>query len=332
MSAPTLESPPDSPVEKARKAGLSISRLLVGFGVAAAVVVIAVMNRDAVATGAESLIHSDREWLVAALVASLFLLVVGTITQLGSMPVTPPAARVFAVQVAASFANHLLPAGAGGIAVNLRFLRRHGLSKAMAVGSIGLNSLAGLITHLLLLVVALAAVPSAVVKFESFSRHLNPVSIGAIAAVTCALVAVLAWTGVKRGWWRTLRSRLARDFAPLGAVLRHPIRAAALWLGSATVPVIHGVILFALLRGLGVLVAAVSVVAVYVVVSSLCAVVPSPGGIGGLDVALVAALPAIGVPSSAALAAVLGYRLLTVWLPFAPGAAVLAFLAHRKVI
>ena len=95
------------------------------------------MNRDAVATGVESLIHSDREWLVAALVASLFLLVVGTITQLGSMPVNPPALRVFAVQIAASFANHLLPAGAGGIAVNLRFLRRHGLSKAMAVGSIG---------------------------------------------------------------------------------------------------------------------------------------------------------------------------------------------------
>jgi len=66
--------------------------------------------------------------------------------------------------------------------------------------------------------------------------------------------------------------------------------------------------------------------------SSVSALVPSPGGFGALDVALVAGLVAVGTPSATALATVLAYRLLTVWLPLVPGACVLAVLLRRRVI
>ena len=55
------------------------------------------------------------------------------------------------MQVAATFANHVLPGGSGGLAVNVRFLRRYGLSRADAVGAVALNMLAGMVTHTALL-------------------------------------------------------------------------------------------------------------------------------------------------------------------------------------
>ncbi|WP_235486245.1 lysylphosphatidylglycerol synthase domain-containing protein, partial [Frankia sp. AvcI1] len=59
------------------------------------------------------------------------------------------------------------------------------------------------------------------------------------------------------------------------------------------------------------------------------ALVPSPGGFGSLDAALTAAIIAAGQSPAVALAAVLGYRLVTVWLPMAPSACVLALMVRR---
>jgi uncharacterized membrane protein YbhN (UPF0104 family) len=326
----------------------SVPRVLLGTAVAGAVVVVAVMHRVALDAGSESLIGADRAWLLIAALATAAMWAVGTATQFGSMPVRPPVRRLFAVQVAASFADQLLPAGSGGIAVNVRFLRRCGLTRGAAMGSVGLNSLAGLVTHLLLLAVAVAGVPSALGMLGE--RHWprprevaasiagNPWVLGGLAVAAVAAVAALAWLRPAR-FARELRTRAAagrahlrRELAGLGTVLRHPGRATALWLGSLSAPLLHGLVLFAVLRSLAVPIAATTVVVVYLVVSSVSALLPSPRGIGGLDVVLVAGLAWAGVPSAAALGAVVGYRLITVWLPLLPGACVFAFLLRRRII
>ncbi|WP_190866738.1 lysylphosphatidylglycerol synthase transmembrane domain-containing protein [Actinomadura sp. RB99] len=326
----------------------SVPRVVLGTAVAGAVVVLALMHRVALDAGGESLMGADRAWLLLAALATAAMWCVGTVTQLGSMPVRPPVGRLFAVQVAASFANQLLPAGSGGIAINVRFLRRCGLTRGAAMGSVGLNSLAGLVTHLLLLAVAVAGVPSALGMLGE--RHWprprevaaavagNPWIEGGLAAAVVAAAVALVWLRPAR-FARVLRSRVAaggrqlrHELAGLGMVLRHPGRATALWLGSLSSPLLHGLVLFAVLRSLSVPITVTSVVVVYLVVSSVSALVPSPGGIGGLDVVLVAGLVWAGVPSAAALGAVVGYRLITVWLPLLPGACVFAVLLRRRII
>lgn len=47
--------------------------------------------------------------------------------------------------------------------------------------------------------------------------------------------------------------------------------------------------------------------------------VPAPGGIGPVDAALVLTLAGYGTPLALATATVIGYRVLTVWLPLLPG-------------
>jgi uncharacterized protein (TIRG00374 family) len=59
--------------------------------------------------------------------------------------------------------------------------------------------------------------------------------------------------------------------------------------------------------------------AAYVVASALGSAAPTPGGLGAVEAALVAALTGYGMASGPAVSAVLTFRLITYWLPMLPG-------------
>jgi uncharacterized membrane protein YbhN (UPF0104 family) len=323
----------------------SLPKVLLGAGVGATVVVLGVMHRAAVDAGGDSLAGADGEWLLLAALGTVALWMACTVSLLGSMPVRLPVGRVFAVQIAASFVNHLLPAGSGGIAVNVRFMQRHGISRGSAVGAVGLNSLATGITHLALLACVVLVAPSTVGRLGGHvPRSAGPLShpgpgVAWAIGVFGALGALAVTLRGPRRWLVRLAARAAsamrpmmREMAELKAVLRHPGRAAALWLGSLTLPFLHTLVLFSILHGLRVPIALGSVMVIYLGVSSVTALIPSPGGIGGLDVALVAGLAAAGASSTMAVGAVLGYRMITVWLPLLPAAGMFAVLLRRRII
>lgn len=312
---------------------------LLGAGVIVGLVVLlAVAHRADLGTGRQSLSGADGEWLTVAAAAAMSLWVLGTITQLGAIPVRLSVRRLLAVQVAASFLNHLLPAGSGGIAVNVRFLQRSGMSRAGALAAVGLNSLAGFVTHLLLVVGSLLVAPSVLSSLPALQLpSWLPPSPTVLGAVGAALVVLLAGAALWfRGRIRTTAGAVARrlqtETRSLRVVLADPWRAAGLWLGSFCVPLLHAAVLVAVLRAISVSAPVVAVAIIYVVASAAAALLPSPGGVGALDVALAAGLVAIGVDAPLALAAVVAYRLLTVWAPLVPSAVVFAVLLRRRII
>ncbi len=343
---------PVSALKGAAFAGSSWLRVLLGTGVATTVIVLGFLHRPALGVGENNLIHADREWLALAVLATAMIWVAGTVTQLGSMSLRPSLRRLFAVQIAASFTNHLLPAGSGGIAVNVRFLQRHGMSRSAALGAVGLNSLAGMVTHLILLAAMIGLAPSVLtsvgtqVRWTTWRRpvagvaHRPWIGLALIAVLALMLVVGTVVNRRRAGTWRrTLTARLTsarthmmRELTVLAGVVRDPARAAKLWLGSLSVPLLHAVILIAVLRAVGVPAPAGTVVVIYLIASSLSVIVPSPGGLGALDVTLATGLVAVGISSPAAIGVVLGYRLLTVWVPLMPGACVFAFLVRRRII
>jgi uncharacterized membrane protein YbhN (UPF0104 family) len=325
-----------------RDAG-SVTKTLLGAGAAVAVVVLGVLHRAAVDAGGDSLAGADVEWLALAVLATVAMWLAGTASLLGTIPVRPPLRRVIAVQFAASFANHLLPAGSGAMAVNVRFLRKQGVSRGAAVGAVGLNSLATGITHLMLLAGTVAIAPSTLVRVGArLPRPAAPspgpgvfLVAGALAALVGVAVALRAprrWLGRRAAGFASVTTRMTRETRELTAVLRHPGRAAALWLGSLALPLLHALILFSILRGLQASIGAGTVLVIYLGMSTLTAVVPSPGAIGGLDVALVAGFVSAGASSAVAVGTVLGYRMITVWLPLPPAACTFAVLLRRRII
>jgi uncharacterized membrane protein YbhN (UPF0104 family) len=309
------------------RAGLAV-------GVAVALVVELVRHRALLDAGSDSVARADLAWIGLAAAGTVLLWTAGTVSQLGSVRPRLPLLRLFAVQVAATFANHVLPGGSGGLAVNVRFLRRYGLSRGEAVGAVALNMTAGGVTHTALLLAALVAAPDALTAaLGPGAPHRladQPLSWELAAALAVPLAGVLVWAA--RRWGARAVRHVRAQLSVLATVVRTPRRAAQLWSGSVAVPVLHCLTLYAVLLSLGGGVPFLPVALAYLVASSVSALVPSPGGFGALDVALVAGLVAVGTPSATALATVLAYRLLTVWVPLVPGACVLAVLLRRRVI
>ncbi len=298
--------------------------VLVGAAVAAGVGAVALVHRAVIADGATSLRAADRGWLAVAVLAAAAVWLVGAVAQAGSVDVRLPRGQLLAVQVAGSCVNQVVPAGLGGLAVNLRFFRRQGLTTATALGAVALGAAVTVVTHVLLLVVLALAAPALLARLAD-AAHLPHLGLRWLLLLVPLVLAAPLLTRVR--WSERLRD----DAARLARTARDPARAAQLWLGSASGPLLHGLALLAVLRALSVDVALMPVV-VYLAASALSALVPSPGGVGALDVVLVAGLTGAGLPASTAVAGVVGYRLVTVWLPLLPSALMLLVVVRRRIV
>jgi uncharacterized protein (TIRG00374 family) len=109
-------------------------------------------------------------------------------------------------------------------------------------------------------------------------------------------------------------------------------RSAQLVLGSLGLTVAHVAVLFAILNALSAQPRLLDVAAAYLLATSAAALLPTPGGLGGLDACLGVLLYGAGVDTEIAVAAVLAYRLLTSWLPLLPSAVTLNVLVRRAVV
>jgi uncharacterized membrane protein YbhN (UPF0104 family) len=274
-------------------------------------------------SGADRLAVADRGWLLLAALLTLLTWGCAALAQQGAVREVLPAGRLVTVQFAASAANHLLPAGLGAGAVNLRFLMRCGLAPGRAATALAVKSTAGAVVRIALIAVLALACPG-VLRLPSVGGP--KLLVGATAAVAAVPVAVLL---VRR---TGLRRVLACAAADVRAVHENPPRAAALWGGSLAFTALHTGVVIAVVHALDVPLPAGRVALAYLAASSAAVLLPTPGGLGSLDAALAWALTTAGAPGSASVSAVLGYRLLTVWLPLVPGLVVLAGLVRARAV
>jgi uncharacterized membrane protein YbhN (UPF0104 family) len=310
MSAPSL-----APGRTGRRAYLhtavSVLVLLIG-------AVLAVRHRQVLDSGTDHLVVADRGWLSLAVTAACGTWVCAALTQQGAVAVALPRARLLAAQFSASAANHVLPAGLGASTVNWRFLTRCGLTPTATATALALKATAGTVTRVTLIGALVVAGPGLI--------HLP--HLPTATALLALLPAVLLLPPLRRRIGPPLRGALAE----VRTVHALPGRAAALWGGSIAFAASHALTVYAVAHALELPLPAAKVALAYLAASSAAVLLPTPGGLGSLDAALTFALVGVGAPGPMAVSVVLGYRLLTMWLPLVPGLVVLAVLARRKVV
>ncbi|MGW2240498.1 lysylphosphatidylglycerol synthase transmembrane domain-containing protein [Streptomyces sp. NPDC001759] len=293
------------------------------------VTVVAVRHRDVLAEGFGHLRSADWPWLLAAVAATCLTWVAAAFTRQGAVVDRLPRRRLLATQFAAGSANHLLPTGLGAGAVNLRFMTVCGIPLARSSAALALYLLAESVTRVALLVALLLAFPDAL-RFGS----LVPPDATAPLLLTVAGVAVLAVTVLVlvRRLRTAALSFLRTALGELRSVHARPSRALALWGGSLAFPALQAAGLVLVGMSLGLPVPPVHMAVAYLAATVAVALVPTPGGLGSVEAALVVALVAAGGPAAVATAVVLAYRIITVWLPLVPGALTLGALVRLKVI
>ncbi|MEV0638265.1 lysylphosphatidylglycerol synthase domain-containing protein [Streptomyces sp. NPDC050619] len=278
-------------------------------------------------TGALRLAVADQGWLLVGAAAAGLTWACAALAQQGAVIRRLPPGRLVATQFAACAANHVLPAGLGAGAVNLRFLMRCGLSAGRSATAVAVKATAGGIARSALIVVLAAACPG-ILRMPHISG-LSSVS-GGWAVVFATVLCVALLLGMR--WWSRCRPALAAVLADIKAIHARPRRAAALWGGSLAFAALHALVLIAVTRAVALPLAPARVALLYLAASSAAVLLPTPGGLGSLDAALGLALASAGAPAAAAASAVLGYRLLTMWLPLVPGLLVLGVLIRRKAL
>ncbi|MFF4211910.1 YbhN family protein [Streptomyces sp. NPDC001796] len=293
------------------------------------VTVVAVRHRSVLAEGFGHLRAAEWPWLVAAAGATSLTWVAAALTRQGAVVQRLPLRRLLATQFAAGAANHLLPTGLGAGAVNLRFMTVCGVPLARSSAALALYLLAESVTRVGLLLVLLVAFPDALHLGGLVPASATGPLLVAAAGVLCVAVAVpLLVRRVRTAVWSFLRTALCEA----RSVHTRPARALALWGGSLAFPTLQAAGLAAVGRALSLPVAPVHMAVAYLAATVAVAVVPTPGGIGSVEAALVVALVAAGGPVAVATAVVLAYRIITVWLPLLPGALTLGALVRLRVI
>ncbi|MER7834862.1 lysylphosphatidylglycerol synthase domain-containing protein [Streptomyces sp. NPDC096040] len=272
--------------------------------------------------GALRLAVADQGWLLVAALAAAGTWAASALAQQGAVAQGLPGGRLVAAQFAASAANHLLPAGLGAGAVNLRFLMRCGLPAGRGASALAVKAAAGAVVRLVLIAVLAPACPGLL--------RIPHVSVAVLLAVTAAAALLVVLLRVRV--WARCRGAVTAVAADIRALHGRPVRAAALWGGSVAFAGLHALVLIAVTRAVELPLSPARVALLYLAASGAAALLPTPGGLGSLDAALAFALTASGTPAAAAASAVLGYRLLTMWLPLLPGLLVLGVLVRRRAL
>jgi uncharacterized membrane protein YbhN (UPF0104 family) len=288
-----------------------------------------VRHRSVLVEGFGQLATARWPWLAAAVCATCLTWVAAAVTRQGALVERLPARRLLATQFAAGAANHLLPSGLGASAVNLRFMTVCGVPPARSSAALALYLLAESVARLGLLLALLLAFPGALRLGPLLPDGSTAPLLAAVAGVVCA--AGLALLLVRR--LRTAVSGFVRTaLSEARSVHTRPARVLALWGGSLAFPALQAAGLAAVGLALGLRIPVLHMAVAYLAATVAVALVPTPGGLGSVDAALVVALIAAGAPAAVATAVVLAYRVVTLWLPLLPGALTLGALVRLKVL
>ena len=136
-------------------------------------------------------------------------------------------------QGASSFINRVSPANVGGMALNARYLQKSGVEPTAGVAAVGVNSLAGVIVHLILTVIFFAW--SSRRLGQSFKLPSTSTLLAILAVILAVIGIVLATRPGRRFAKGTLVPGLRSAAASLSRVARNPGKMTMLFGGSALV-------------------------------------------------------------------------------------------------
>jgi uncharacterized membrane protein YbhN (UPF0104 family) len=257
-------------------------------------------------------------WLGPMLLGAAGTMVFAALSFVAAVPEPIPYLPALRMQVASAFLSRIAPANTGTLAVGVRFLQRAGLEPGPAAAAVGLATLAGFIVHMALLGAFLLWVGSA----GSSQFQLPDLSIvfAVLAVVLPAIGLVVGLVpAVRRRVLPPLLAQVRTAASSLADVLTDPVRVIGLIGGSTGVTMSHILTLAAAVAAFDGSVSFPEIGAAYLVAHALGSVAPTPGGLGPVEFALVAALTGYGMGEGSATLAVLTYRLVTFWLPMLPG-------------
>ena len=272
--------------------------------------------------------EANWQWGIVALALSASTYIGATISLSGFVAERLSFFRTLLVQVAGSFITLVTPAAVGGAALNIRYLQRKKVPAAVASASVGVAQVVAFVLHIVLIVIF------ATIAGSSAKEHIQPPRWAwyVLAGLVVLALAVLAVPAGRRALRARVSPTLGQVLPRLLDVAQQPVKLARGIGGALLLSLSYILCLAACVAAFGRSVPIASIAVVYLTGSAIGSILPTPGGLGGVEAALTAGLTAAGLPGAVAVSAVLLFRLLTFWLPVPFGWAAMTYLEREQAL
>lgn len=321
-------------VELAELERISVAKVVswVGFAVLAFFLLTLVSNFSDIR---EAMSGINWVWVVPAVIVTLLGTVAGAMSLSGSVVRPVPLGEATVVMFGQSFLNRFTPMNAGGMVMRIRYLQKGGTDATVATAAIGLTSAASGVMQVLFIAFFFlwsSTDPSAgglTTSGDGFDVSLVAVFVGAIVVAATVVTLTPKLRRWVVGFVQSTFHKIRTDF---GELARRPTKLALLFGGQGLAKLSTIVCWYMACRAFDVDLSFAELGALYLLANTVASAVPTPGGVGAIEAALVFVLTGAGVDDATAWAAMLLFRLVNYWFPTIPGYVGLRVSERRELI
>jgi uncharacterized membrane protein YbhN (UPF0104 family) len=260
--------------------------------------------------------------LLQAVLGSGLLVGCSALALNGSRPVALSARRAVPAVLATTAANAVTPAGIGGNLMMLRIHRKSGLSAEQAAAAAGLRTAVGA-----LCATTITAVTASTVGMDQLPSGDTKLKLAVVFVCAVGLATVFMHKTRRR-----VVESAGRFAQAVWDVVRQPRCAISLVIGCVGVTAAQLLTLQGAVHAVGGHIALDELLVTLLGSAAARSAVPSPGGVGPIEAALVAGLTALGMHWETAVTAVAVYRTAGHWLPVVAGVVSLGQLRRKQLI
>jgi uncharacterized protein (TIRG00374 family) len=280
--------------------------IMFALGIVAAWLILSVFNLQEVL---EALRGTNLWWLLVAFGWALLTFVGAALAMVAFSPIRMPFLRVLWVQVAAAYVALVAPAGVGPAVLNMRMLTRRRVATPIAVATVALVQVSAIVVTVVGLVVLTLITGS-----EGTLAQLPSTPVLIAVGLVAALIALGLTVPKVRAWaLNRIMPTVRQTWPRLVQVLGQPWRLLLGVFGNLLLTVAYVGAFHAVLTAFGRDMPLIDVAVLFLLGNAVGAIVPTPGGLGAVEAALIAGLTAAGISGAVATSIVVIYRAITYW-------------------
>lgn len=296
--------------------------VLLLLGVVAVTIVLTTFNTEDVL---DALQTANPWWLLVAFGWSMVSFLGAMLAMLAFSPIRLPWNRVLLVQVAAAYVALAVPAGVGPAAMNLRLLTRRRVPTPLAAATVALVQVSGIVVT----AIGLVGLTLATGSQGTLAQLPSTAILIGVSVTVVVIAAALVVPGVRAWVVKRIGPMVRQTWPRLAEVLGQPWRFAVGLAGNLILTAAFVGAFHATLRAFGQELPLIDIAIVFFLSNAVAAAIPTPGGIGAVELALIAGLTGAGVPAGLAPSVALVYRVMSYWIRIPLGFVSMRYLQRK---
>ena len=278
-------------------------------------------------------VFKEANWTDVPIMIVLILLtnVAGAASLIGAVTRPLPLGDTTTVMFGQSFLNRFTPANAGGMAMRIRYLQKGGTDLTLGTAAVGLTSVASGVVQTVYLVLFVTWGGTTDTGIEAEKPDWSVIGIVVAVLLICAFVVAVV-PKLRTGVLQVLgnfTSKIRDEFSDL---LTRPGKLTLLFGGAAVSKLLMIETFVIACRAFDIDLGWAQLASAYMVGTTIASAVPTPGGVGAVEAALVLMLTGLGVDQAVAWSTTLLFRLISYWMPIIPGAIGYKVSQYRQLV